>query len=447
MKKEWLMASAVALLTLTISLLLLRSFAPKLLGIPVDLQMVQVSEEVPPFFENAFRQEDLQSKEFIIKDPYSGVRAKPLVPNQEMVGPNDVFGFRNHAVPNVADVVVIGDSQTYGNNSQIQLNWPSQMSTELNKRQKTVVYNMSVGGWGAVQYLYAATKATVFQPRVIVVAFYTGNDPLDSFKLAYNYDVWKELIPDPSLSASDMPKVKFPPPDSELWKVKFSDGTKKTFSPKLRYASNMDHPAVKSGYSVMAKSAQMIASMAHSQGIKTVFTIIPTKELVYEKKISADNIAPQQGYGELVEAEKSNITALAQEILKIEHASYVDVVSPLQEAALTTDRLYPRDRDGHPLTAGYQVIANTISKALPKMIPERTQGFAIMELSKGKYKPVLINQEGYWYFSGKSDRSLIEKNGWDISAAPLITRRDIADLEYAGEISEVRPERFGPQAD
>lgn len=445
MKKEWLMASATVIVTLVISLLLLRSLAPRLLGIPVDLQMVKVSEEVSPFFESVFRLEDLESREFILKDPYIGVRARPLVPNQRLVGPNDILGFRNHSVPNVADVVAIGDSQTYGNNSQIQFNWPSQLSDALNKERETVVYNMSVGGWGAVQYLYAANKAMVFQPRVVVIAFYTGNDPLESFRIAYNYDIWEKLIPDASLTASDVPHVDFPPPASELWKVKYSGGGSTTFSPNLRYASNKDHPVVTAGYEIMADVARLIADGIAGGGARVVFTIIPTKELVYEEKIRAHGLEIDDTYAALVTAEKKNIDALREWILKIDNATYVDVVSPLQEAALVHTDLYPKGNDGHPLVQGYKVIAKTVADAVRGMLPARPEGFVILKAGEQNYKPVLINDEGYWYFSGKADRSLIEANGWVISEAPVIGKRDIAELEYAGEISEVQPERFGPQ--
>jgi hypothetical protein len=444
MKKEWVMASVTILLTLAMSLALIRYLAPGFLGIPIDLQMVSVSEEVPPFFENVFRTADLLSPEFIIKDPYSGVRAQPLFPNLLNMGPNDILGFRNHAVPNVADIVVIGDSQTYGNNSSIEFNWPAQMSAALNKTQKTTVYNMSVGGWGAVQYLYATINATVFQPELMVIAFYTGNDPLDSFRMAYNYDIWKELIPDPSLSAADAPKVQYPPPASDLWPVRFSDDTSTTFTPKLRFASNQDHPAVEAGYAIMAAVAKRISSITHPKGIQLAFTIIPTKELVYERKIIANSVITTKDYDSLVSAEKANIEFLKREILKLEHATYIDVVNPLQKAALELKDIYPPDSNGHPLKRGYAVIGNTVNAAIQPLIRDRVEGFALIELGNGNYSAVLIKQEKYWYFAESSDDSLIEKNGWAINGAPHITHRDIAALEYAGLITDVMPEKFGP---
>lgn len=440
MKAEWIFASLVSVVTLLISLLLVRYLAPGLLGIPIDLQMVKVSEEIPAFFENAFGNDDLLSSTYLIKDPITGVRALPLFPNAGTMGPNDMLGFRNLAIPVIADIVTIGDSQTYGNNSPIQLNWPSQLSTALNKSQKTEVYNMSVGGWGAVQYLYAATNATLFQPRVLIIAFYTGNDPLESFNMAYNYDIWNTLIPDSSLSASDIPDSSNALEESAQWPVTFSDGTSTTFTPKWRYLSNQDHPAVRAGYSIMANVADDIVTMVRPKGISVVFTIIPTKELVYETKLTADSIDTSEDYDKLIHAEKANIEQLEKDILKIEDALYVDVVGALQNAALDAAPLYLEDSNGHPIDRGYQVIADALAPTVQAEIPDRPTGLALIQVAEDGYKSVFIEEGQYWHFSKDPGISTIERYGRRLYEAPLISARDIADLNYAGLIPSMPAE-------
>jgi hypothetical protein len=57
MKKEWLLLSISVLVTLIAALGIIRWMAPGLLGVPVDLQLVQVDEKLPPFYEGAFRRE------------------------------------------------------------------------------------------------------------------------------------------------------------------------------------------------------------------------------------------------------------------------------------------------------------------------------------------------------------------------------------------------------
>lgn len=49
MKKEWIMLIASIILTLGLSIGLIRLFTPQLLGIPIDLQMVSVDEKYPLF--------------------------------------------------------------------------------------------------------------------------------------------------------------------------------------------------------------------------------------------------------------------------------------------------------------------------------------------------------------------------------------------------------------
>lgn len=62
---------------------------------------MRVAEEVVPFYENVFREEHRESGKFILKDPYLLARARPLEP-AGFLGPTDLLGFRNRAVPNSA---------------------------------------------------------------------------------------------------------------------------------------------------------------------------------------------------------------------------------------------------------------------------------------------------------------------------------------------------------
>ncbi|MGI9304016.1 MAG: hypothetical protein ACR2RB_15145 [Gammaproteobacteria bacterium] len=55
------------------------------------------------------------------------------------------------------------------------------------------------------------------------------------------------------------------------------------------------------------------------------------------------------------------------------YARYVDVVEPLQEAALSAPALYPQDTDGHPLAAGYEVIATAMAAAVRDQLPRACQ--------------------------------------------------------------------------
>src|SRR5262249_19883213 len=88
---------------------------------------------------------------------------------------HDSWGFRNKRVPASAKIVTIGDSQTYGVSASAGNSWPSQ----LQKLMKEDVYNLSLGGYGPVQYYYLLkNRAIDLRPRIIIVGFYFGNDLL-----------------------------------------------------------------------------------------------------------------------------------------------------------------------------------------------------------------------------------------------------------------------------
>lgn len=442
MKREWLLMLTSVSVTLVVAIGLLRWLAPSLLGLPSDLQLVQLSDRVPPFYEGVFRGSDLESRKFILKDPLTRVRAKPFFPDTGATGPHDLLGFRNRAVPNIADVVVIGDSQTYGNNAYLDENFPSRLEHHLSSKSAKV-YAMATGGWGAIQYFDMFRNATIFQPRVVVIAFYTGNDPLESYTMAYGAKPWFGFQPDPTLHAGDTPPVNFPPPENEQWHVDFNHGAEMVFTPQHRLASNMDHPAVKAGYVIMADVAERVVKMAAKVKVSVVFTIIPTKELVYAPKIATDNIEPPSAYLELVEREQANLNELAARIQSIPSATYVDVLKPLQQAALAGQPIYPHTKNGHPFAAGYDVIARALSDTVTGFLPEPpVDGLVAVQVGPGRYE-VQVAMRGRLH--GFATKKLVAQNGWDLNKARVIYPRQLARYTRGKTIDEADPGRFGPQ--
>ncbi|MBF0520680.1 MAG: hypothetical protein HQK92_13280 [Nitrospirae bacterium] len=97
----------------------------------------------------------------------------------------DKRGYRNSAALEKADIVTIGDSQTFGYNASINKTWPAQLSTLTGQS----VYNMSVMAYGPVHYLVLMDEALKLSPKAIVVGIYMGNNMLSAFRLAYNNDL------------------------------------------------------------------------------------------------------------------------------------------------------------------------------------------------------------------------------------------------------------------
>ena len=439
MKKEVFLLVGSVVLTVVMVLGMVRWFAPGLLGRTTDMQLVQLDEKVPAFYDGVFRDTHEGTGDHQLKDPLTRIRNQPLQSRMSRLGPHDIMGFRNREVPIVADVVTIGDSMTYGNNVYMEQNWPHQLATH-SRIDALSVYNMSTGGWAAVQYLDMFTKAVKFKPHVVVVAFYTGNDPLETFAMVYGNENWRWLMPDSTLSATDAPRVTYPVPESDQWPVEFQDGVTAIFTPELRLASNQDHPAVQAGYAVMSSVAERISNQARASGVKVLFTIIPTKELVYAKKVQQEDLEAPPAFTTLVKREAENIERVAGQIRALPDTHYVDVVAPLQAAGLGPAKLYGDTINGHPEMEGYAVIGKTLSKKIDTLLPSRPRGL-YAQMSEHEFSMLLINDEGLWYFNSQD---IIEQNGWPAGTVPTIDERDIVNISFQGTITSVDPARFGP---
>lgn len=441
MWKNLLLTLVVTSVTLLITIGLIRWLAPTLLGVSPDMQLVKLSKAVPAFYEGIFRSEDLESETFILPDPIAIKRARPLMADGVVQGPHDILGFRNHSVPRVADVITIGDSQTYGMSEVLHHNWPSKLAEGL-PGPKRVVYNMSCGGWDGVQYLYAFEKALYLQPKVVVVAFYSGNDPVGAFAAAYGAPHWFDLRPDPSLRSGDAPVVSWPPTSSEMWVCRFDDGTTTVFTPQLRLSSNMDgHPAVEAGWRVLEEIARRIGAMAADAGVPVIFTMIPTKELVYAPRIRREGIEVTPAFDELVNSEEKFIHRFASRVRKFEDSPYVDVLRPLQKAA-GSQLLYPEDENGHPSRHGYAVIAGTLSQEVARRLPYLPTGLLDVAMPD-RVVPMLVSDEGRWLFDSAD---LVAANGWGPLDGQSASASEVAGVRIRGVITGVDFSSWGPDA-
>lgn len=102
-------------------------------------------------------------------------------PNPDKPG-HDRKGFRNPEVPAKADIIALGDSQTYGTGVQPDEAWPRQLESLTDRK----VYNMAYGGYGPAHSLILMDEALALRPAVVIEAFYSGNDLFDSFNVVYN---------------------------------------------------------------------------------------------------------------------------------------------------------------------------------------------------------------------------------------------------------------------
>jgi lysophospholipase L1-like esterase len=103
-------------------------------------------------------------------------------PNKYYPG-HDAKGFHNLKVPDSATIVAMGDSQTYGIGAdRMEDAWPQQLA----KLTGISTYNMAFGMYGPGHSLLLLDEALALRPKLVIEAFYSGNDLYDGFALVHN---------------------------------------------------------------------------------------------------------------------------------------------------------------------------------------------------------------------------------------------------------------------
>lgn len=449
MTRERLLWVGSLIVSVGIILVAIRTLAPQWMeGGPDGLPVVQVDGGETPFFDAVFS--ELDATTHFLNEPYVGHRRRALVPENgegELDGnaPFDLLGFHNRSIPVVADIITMGNSHTVGPGVPLDWNWPAFLLRNLGDKEP-VLYNMGQAGWGAIHTLHMFDKAVRFRPRVVVVALHTGGDTLKSVHMAYSMDVWKHLRPGHSRPKSS--PVVGPSDVTERWNVKFADGVKVVFDPVVAMAPNdRNYPGTLEGLEIMGEAARLIDRMAGERGIPVIFTIIPTKELVYVKKVRRDGLVPPGAYVNLVEDETQNIKELSGQLDALPNSIYVDMLASLQQAAMDANQpLYPRGVTGYPGPLGFKAYAAPLTQAVDRLLPGRPQPGLFRTLS-----PDGRTRAFYRVFASTVARfeneQTMRDNGWAtrIEAIPSGTDRDLAHLHYRGIIKSVDSGHWGPK--
>lgn len=329
---------------------------------------------------------------------------------------HDANGFRNDTVPAHADIVALGDSQTWGVNVSRSEAWPQ----ALEKRSGRTVYNMGLGGYGPVQYLVLTDKATQLSPEIIVIGLYLGNDIYDAYSLGYQNDAYAflrrsdaagQLLPDtvePKAEALRDEQKTFHNnygrsgsgwsywlrghsaigrllTQTGLWDGKdvwyeigaawaqaypdqgavYKDNESRTvLSPAYRLtAIDLDEVRIVEGMRLTKDLLRRIKRKTDPAKVKLLILYIPTKEMVYADAIQNSQGQLKGSYAKLIAME----TRVAAEITSFcdqEGIEHVDALPQLREAVRQNKQIYPSDTESHPNAQGYSVIASTVNEAL-----------------------------------------------------------------------------------
>jgi hypothetical protein len=178
--------------------------------------------------------------------------------------------------------------------------------------------------------------------------------------------------------------------------------------------------------------------------VKVLFTIIPTKELAYARKVSGENLQVPRDFQVLVDREKASIDQLAGDIRSYPGVAYVDVLQPLQQQAMQAAALYLEDENGHPVDLGYEVIGRVLAEAARPYISKQRQELVTMEVAKGQYEYFLLQDNGLYVFKSLE---VIEGNGWPPGVVKMAAKEDIETLPLRGVINEINPLLYGPLGD
>lgn len=363
----------------------------------------------------------------LLRDPVLRWRVEP-----HSAG-HDAWGYRNPEVPESADIVTIGDSQTYGVGASATGSWPSWLS-RLTGRS---VYNLALAGYGPLDYrALAETRALELSPSIVVVGLYFGNDLMDAWRSAYTLDHWAflrdpdwaddparppppgsfEQVAEPAtwgrgsrlaplkqfmgehsvlyrmagLALSDLiygytVRQRAEEEDSNVDVVRYGGGEYLTgLNPGRRLREvDLDDVRIREGLRITLESLGAIHEACSKAGIDLVVVIIPTKISVFADFVREGH---SPGFEETVRRlEQSERTAREETRAWLEEHGipYVAVLDELRRR--TADlRIYPRSDDGHPTSDGYRVVAERIAERIDTSGPVRVRTEAAESTDAGR---------------------------------------------------------------
>lgn len=340
-----------------------------------------------------------------IDDPVLDYRTRPNT------GQNDAAGYRNPEALAQAEVVALGDSQTWGVNAEMDETWPARLEQLTGQR----VYNMGRGGYGIVQYRYQLEDALRLRPDWVVVALYLGNDIYDAYSLVYSREAHASLRnPDPSLrariEASEFPdlqgmffeRVRYGREhgDPESWLTRHSalarmitrarglpadvgadrawardhpedgfvydDGRVSTvFHSSYRLvAVDSRLPRIREGLRItLWELEEMQDRVQAAAGPRMLVVLVPTKERVFARAIEEAGVPAPESYERSVREEARIASGLAGAMQEL-GIPHVDLLPDLEQSVARGERIFPPNVDGHFTPLGYRRIAESVARAL-----------------------------------------------------------------------------------
>ena len=345
-------------------------------------------------------------------------------PNPACPG-HDHNGFRNESVPEKADIVAMGDSQTYGMGVRADQAWPQQ----LQKLGEIKVYNMAFGGYGPVHSLILLDEVLKFKPQLLIEAFYAGNDLYDSYHLVYD----NNQLPDLKISDERVMRVmieaenieplhdrisrlfkmgqinaqrpihsssikfflencklcrvfstlnclyeNYRRPNSPSWELIKEDAIENkeycklvdnarfrtVLTPNYRLcAVNLNDPRITEGHRLSLEAIRLMDKRTRMANIDFIVLLIPTKELVFKDLVYESQQSIPDIYKTLIDNEEL-LWRRTKAYLKSQGIVYIDALPVLKGCFRSGAQPYKITIDGHPSPAGHRAVAELVLSTL-----------------------------------------------------------------------------------
>ena len=320
-------------------------------------------------------------------------------------GEADGLGFRNASVPPRADIVCLGDSQTWGFDVERTDAWPHLLAVATGR----VVYNMGIGGYGPLQYLALTDKALALKPDVILIGFYVENDVINSHTQA-GLDRYAELR-DPALVYAANPSAyhlnEKAPPNWAMaavegfmrhsrigWRAMYQikqrmrvnryladlywkepsapryQGARLATYFKPEYSASLmdlNLPHVRDGLRITEIALERIAKKCQQSQVRVALLLIPTKESCYFELCQLRKEVAPPGLERVAGLEST----LREKVQRLAARLQWPVVDPRADlvAALAADQaLWPASVDSHYMRPGYAVMAACLQRELETLL-------------------------------------------------------------------------------
>ncbi len=310
---------------------------------------------------------------YLVADPVLGIRIEP-----HSAG-HDAWGFRNRAVPARADIVAIGDSQTYGVSVRANDAWPAQLERMIAKK----VYNLALGGYSPVQYHHLlGEKALKLNPSRVIVGLYYGNDLVGAYTSVNQVQMLikqktskrvgrrvKDWLAHHSIfyrmatySLDGAGFFRKNDSDNQDIAVLENGSVHAGFTPMKRWQGlNLEDFKVREGLQICLDRLRAMQGLCRERGVKFSVLLIPTKECVFADYIYRNrNLKRSEVIDRVIEHEQE-ADRIVKEYLTKNGIHYVEVLKALR-SAVRNGKIYPSSDDGHPLPEGHRIIASALEQ-------------------------------------------------------------------------------------